>query len=450
MKKFGLILLSLWLIAAFSAQALAVDVKFSGEYYAAGMYLDKTSLKHDGGPSTAFYFQRLRLKTDFVVSPGLSLITQADIMERAWGASRSIPGTALDSYSEGTRAENENIAFDLLYLRYQSPIGIFMAGYQYDGLFGTVFADNAWIAGKLSYTIKRGNLIIGLQMGKTNDGEKSYTAINNAAGAYGADRDYNFYGGIILYLWKNGSAGLLYKYMDNRTNRNLIPNIAGYKQAIYLVDPYVKARFGPVALQAEVSYVFGNATKWEGNPSKIGAQDMDLSGLAAWIDATADLGMFYVGGSAAYVSGDDYSTKDKVEGGGNQSGGAEWKPCLIMFNSDLTYWAGTQAGYGTSANAGPMTNAYFAQLRAGVRPVDKLDVMASVSYAVADKTPQATWIGRKYGYEVDLTATYKITNNLSYMLGAGYVFTGDYFKGASDANEISNNFMVINKLALTF
>jgi len=129
MKKFGLILLSLWLIATFSTQALAVDVKFSGEYYVAGMYLDKTSLKHDGGPSTAFYFQRLRLMTDFVVSPGLTLVTQADIMERAWGASRSTPGTALDSFSEGTRAENENIAFDLLYLKYQSPIGIFMAGY---------------------------------------------------------------------------------------------------------------------------------------------------------------------------------------------------------------------------------------------------------------------------------------------------------------------------------
>jgi len=32
--------------------------------------------------------------------------------------------------------------------------------------------------------------------------------------------------------------------------------------------------------------------------------------------------------------------------------------------------------------------------------------------------------------EIDLTGTYKITNNLSYMLGAQvYLFTGDYFKG---------------------
>jgi hypothetical protein len=38
MKRFWLVLLSLGLVAAFSTQALAVDVKFSGEYFAAGMY----------------------------------------------------------------------------------------------------------------------------------------------------------------------------------------------------------------------------------------------------------------------------------------------------------------------------------------------------------------------------------------------------------------------------
>ncbi len=119
MKRFWLVLLSLGLIVAFSASAMAVDVKFSGEYYAAGMYLDKTSLK-DGtatdGPSTAFYFQRLRLNTDFVVSPGLKLVTRADIMERAWGANRTWLVTKIllplqsgspwqDTMSAGTRSE---------------------------------------------------------------------------------------------------------------------------------------------------------------------------------------------------------------------------------------------------------------------------------------------------------------------------------------------------------
>ena len=43
MKRFWLVLLSLGLVMAFSVSAFAVDVKVSGEYYVAGLYLDKTT-----------------------------------------------------------------------------------------------------------------------------------------------------------------------------------------------------------------------------------------------------------------------------------------------------------------------------------------------------------------------------------------------------------------------
>ena len=98
MKRFWLVMLSLGLVLAFSASAMAVDVKFSGSFYAAGMYLDKTNFYKaeasnpvygSEGVSTAFYYQRLRVQTDFIVSPGLKLVTRFDAMERAWGAPRS-------------------------------------------------------------------------------------------------------------------------------------------------------------------------------------------------------------------------------------------------------------------------------------------------------------------------------------------------------------------------
>ena len=79
---------------------------------------------------------------------------------------------------------------------------------------------------------------------------------------------------------------------------------------------------------------------------------------------------------------------------------------------------------------GPMSNAWFFQGRVGVKPIADLDIMLSISYAKVDKKP-AGFTGGTYGTEVDLTGTYKITNNLSYMLGFGYLFTGDYFKGTS-------------------
>ena len=247
---------------------------------------------------------------------------------------------------------------------------------------------------------------------------------------------------MVLYKFKQGIVGMSNFYLDNRTPRGL----ANYKDTIPLyVVPFLQAKFGPVAVQAEFLYQYGER-KYE-SPST--TEDRDIRQMAGWIDATADFGMFYVGGSGAYISGDDFST-DKIEGG-NLTGGRDWNPCLIMFNSDRQYWAGNQDGHNATANGAPMTNAYFAQLRAGVRPIDKLDIMASVSYATADKTPQAVWDSREYGYEIDLTATYKLTNNLSYMLGGGYWIVGDYYKGTAAAGQdVDDNFMVINKLTLTF
>ncbi|MDP2854751.1 MAG: hypothetical protein Q8O28_10980 [Smithellaceae bacterium] len=439
MKRFWLVLLSLGLIVAFSTSAMAVDVKFSGEYYAAGLYLDKTTLRKDSGtdgPSTAFYFQRLRLRTDFVVSPGLSLIARADIMERAWGAPRSnVPlVTSNDTMSAGTRAENENIVFDLLYAQYVSPIGMFMVGYQIDGAYGTVFGDTSMPTPRIAYILPIKGFTIGLITGKNPDGELSKTAINPATAA---DRDSSFYTAFVNYAWKTGQGGFLYKYIRNATVRG--SNFIGNTN---VAIGFAKQKLGPVDLQAELYHIWGQGAKWEaGTPD-----DTRLSMLYGWVDATANFGMFYAGGSIAYVSGNDPGN-GAVRGA---SGGLDYKPTLILFNSDLNYWAGAAPGYGGSSTGGALTNAWFGQIRGGVKPVDKLDIGLSVSYASADKKPSATWLYNDYGYEVDLTATYKITNNLSYMLGGGYLFTGKYFKGVDEANSLTNDFLVINKLTLTF
>jgi bacillopeptidase F (M6 metalloprotease family) len=125
-----------------------------------------------------------------------------------------------------------------------------------------------------------------------------------------------------------------------------------------------------------------------------------------------------------------------------------------MFNSERNYWAGNISGYESKAMGAPMSNAYFVQLRGGVKPVDKLDIMASLSWAKmhrADGLSLGVQAGRDYGWEVDVTGTYKITNNLSYMLGGGYWFVGKYYKGSgAPGHELKNDFLVINKLTLTF
>lgn len=391
------------------------------------------------------------------------------------GAARAGSGTTLDLLSSGTTAENENIAFDLAYVTYVSPIGVFQAGYQIDGTWGTVFGDNSDTAGKICYLVGAKGFYVLLQTGKVNGGENSRTAKNSSETT--SDRDFNFYTWAVGYKWKGGEVGFLNKNWISKVERTdtgavVDPALAAFPfpshARVHGFAPYAKVKYGPVAVQAEMLYAYG--TKYFEADSlalrtMLGLQDeIKIRNLAAWVDATADFGMFYVGGTAAYVSGDDPGTKNKAEGG-LATGGIDWNPCLIMFNSDLTYWAGAVTGYYSfpgalgqnkaSSMGGPMTNAWFFQLRGGLRPVDKLDIAASVSYANADKKPTADWQHGDYGTEVDLTATYKITNNLSYMLGAGYFFTGKFFKADYAVTtgvepELQDNFMVINKLTLIF
>jgi len=441
MKRFLVILLSLGLLAAFSTMVFALDVKFSGEYYAAGMYLDRTTLKKDtatDGPSTAFYYQRLRLRTNFTVSKGLSLITRADLMERAWGAARSVPGVVQAADSAGTVAENENIVFDWAYVNYRAPIGVFDAGYMNYGSTGTIFGNNSAPQARIKYSLPIGPFTVNTAISKVK--EKSLTAINAATTA-DADNDVYHLEGV--YKWKTGVAGLNVNYYRSAENR---PPANNYKSTYFLFTPYAFAKIGPVALQAELNYANGKTRLYDDNS---GLDDVKLENWSGWIDATADFKMAYVGASIAYVSGDDPGTADKVEGG-TISGGRDWNPCLIMFNYyDRAQWAGNLTGYNGATDNGLMANAWFFQVRGGVRPIDKLDIMASVSYANADKKP-AGFVKNAYGYEADVTATYKITNNLSYMLGVGYLFTGDYYKGTSDANSLSNDYLVLNKLTLVF
>jgi len=453
MKRCVFFLLGLIIFLSLNIQTMAADVKFSGEFYAGGMYLDETSFRKGdaSSASTAFYFQRLRVQTEFIITPALKLVTRFDALERAWGAPRSAAGIGLDVDSAGTVAENENIAFDWAYINYASKIGLWRVGYMPDGAWGTVFADTTVPAGVISWSYTAGPWYFIVKTVKLK--ENNYTAKNTTATA--SDVDADKYAAAFKYTWKGGSAGILGGIGRDASNKPA----AHYLTLTYSLTPYVIAKIGPVKLQAEVSYAWGKLRDYDNSTS-----DIKLKNLVAFVDAVADFNMFYVGGTFAYVSGDKPGTTDKSEGG-RISGGADWNPCLLLWNIDRSYWAGTLYGHGGSAgppdtrpqNASSMSNAWFGQLRGGVRPITALDIMASVSYAQADQKPWATpgdptsaYREKDYGVEVDVVATYKITNNFTYLLGGAYLFTGDYFKGADTSAKVSDNYLLINKLTLVF
>jgi hypothetical protein len=86
-----------------------------------------------------------------------------------------------------------------------------------------------------------------------------------------------------------------------------------------------------------------------------------------------------------------------------------------------------------------------------VKPIPKLDVRAAYAIAAADKDgASANWQSKTYGSELDITATYKIYDNLSYMVGFGYLWAGNYFKGTNAGATIDNDYLLTHKLTLTF
>jgi hypothetical protein len=461
MKKLWLVFLSLGLVMVVSVTAFAVDVKVGAEYYAAGLYLDNTNLvKHWKGtsdytnPSTAFFFQRLRVGTDFIVSPCLKLVTRFDAMERIWGGARSNPGDYDMWRSAGTYAENENIAFDLVYIDYNSPIGRFQVGYMPDYQWGTIFNDwSTHPTGQIKYSVPVGPFTLVAIYAKEWDNGYSYVT---SAYVEDTDVDADSYriGGIYKFNTDKvkGETGILFGFDRDATDKtDVYPDAYLYHE--YYFQPYFKAKVGPVDIQGELNYAFGDYRKWEDNSPYT---NVSIDSLSVFLDATANLGMFYVGGSFAYLSGDDPNTNDKMEG--THGAGFDWNPCLIMFNTEtLGYWVGDIYGVGGASIDDPIANAWFFQGRVGVKPTPQWDVLLSVSYAQADKKPLTDggkqYANGTYGTEIDLVGTYKITNNLSYMLGFGYLFTGDLFKGCVDASprsETVDDFILINKLVLTF
>lgn len=464
MKKFWIVIAAMGLIMAFSASAFAVDVKFSGSYYVAGVYVDKPSMDSNQNTTTgaigpqALYYQRLRVETTFKVQEGLSLVTRFDALEKRWGDSRWA-GTG-DTYNRtnaaGTARIQENIEFERAYLDFTTKIGQFKVGYQQvSNTWGTQFGDTDVTRAAIKYYIPVGpvTLMAAIEKGQSGD--------SNVGVGTASDADSNIYDLAAVYKFGNGDAGLLYQKTINKTNR---PTNRYYTDLNFFI-PYAKMKFGPIYVEGEAYVGFGDLRKFD--TAGAGA-DISAQQYALYLHAKGDIGPAYVGGMFVYISGDDPATTNKVEGSlmNNQLFGDLFNPCLIMFNNEYATWIGTIQTTPSARGANALTgtpggmstywdNVWFYQLYGGFKPTPKLDIMASVSFAYADKKPVDTTNGQiftsdNYGTEFDLKATYKIFDNLSYMIGGAYMLTGDFFKGTSTTFTKANNYLLVHELTMTF
>ena len=446
MKKFLVVLFALGLVAAFSLPAAAVDVKFSGYYSVWGFYDDNHSLG-DGDKeslSHAFYSQRLRLNTVFQVAEGLKLTTACDIMEKMWGTedSRHMGGEKGDVYYDVD--DEQNIDFDKVYVSFDVPFGTFHVGYMPDNRYGTVFGDDIYTnLGIIRYTGATGPWTYCAYITKKQELD-AYSDPDQS------DADEDWYTAFVNYNWASGEAGVLYRYVNDKSESFkyrgwTVKDFGCYDLQYHVLTPYAKATFGPIYVEGQIYYVFGNdALEWS---SGVDEDDMDVDSLSAYVMAKVDLQQFYVGAQIAYAQGDDDMDDDEINDLAN--GGSRYNPCLILWNWELNHWMGNTGNANDFGAGDEMKNAFLYQVFAGCRPIEKLHVKAALAYAEPDEKVQGN--DDEYGTEFDITATYKIYDNLAYTVGFGYLWTGDYFKGVKGGGgKVDDNYLVMNNLKLTF
>jgi hypothetical protein len=498
MKKLLVVLVSLGLIVAFSTAASAVDVKFNGEYYLTGAYESNPTLVSDGGYSRATWYQRARLQTVFVVAEGLSMTFRIDALEKNWGQtdSRSMTVADVDKtnsrvYSTtltnpnaagngniGGKSIQENMEFERAYITFATKIGQFDVGYQNADAWGTVFGNSTASRPRIMFTTKFGSFtLLGVyekifesdssRVVGFNNNQVAQSAFFNG-GKADADADAYYLGGV--FNFKGGEAGLLYKYLVDSRPRVLVPTVASPLSGNYGVKgmafiPYFKTTIGPVYLEGEAVYGFGKMKFDAPTVAGVAPADIDLSNWQAYLKGQVNIGPAYVGGQIAYIQGDGDSADKKTSAFSNGGGGYDWSPALILLNvNNATYmpYTGSPAlqsdkdYYKESAYGYFIYNGFV-----GFNPTPKLNTELSVSVVKYDtkkawnaaRTAQTELNSDKIGTEIDWTATYKIYDNLSYMVGAGYLITGDAWKGTTAApilNDVGNDYMLMNKLTLSF
>jgi len=348
----------------------------------------------------------------FAVAEGIGVAARGDILEKKWG--EADPAKDFD--------------FDKAYGWFKTGIGTFQLGQASDNQWGPAFADQEMFTDQIQWTNTFGPVFTLFRVVK---------GAENDRGATYADLDQDLYKAAFIYGWEGGQAGLLGVYVRDASNRN-IPVPGDYMSEWWVWAPMIKANFGPVYVEAELLLKTGTAADFE----TAGVQDVDFDGKSYYVQAKANLGPANVGLMYAYVSGDDPATTD------NEAGytGSDWNPSVVLFNDQGT---GNCAGNTFGVVGGVATGSQVFQVFAGVSPIEKLSLNFALSQFYVDE--KGTAADDDLGTTFDILASYKLFDSVTYYVQFGYLWTGDYWKGATGSGiETEDTYTIVNKIQWNF
>ena len=412
MKKFTIIGLAICLAFALAAPAMAVDVDFSGHYYVRGSYVSHWNLD-DRSASNAYMDMQFRLKTVFKVNDILSVTTRFDALDdEVWGDTPNDAAADID--------------FDRAYMTIKAPIGTFYVGRQIAGVWGTSFLDGEIDKDRIKYVKKIDNLTLYAIFQKNK--EKDADLVNVS------DEDSDTYYLLGKYKMENITPGLLLAFTNDKTTNTQTTHT-------YCAMPYFVSKFGPLAIQGELAYKWGETEFDSGDP------DLDIKKVAYNLEATYNFGPASVMAGYAFVSGDN----DPADGETSAYGGVgdDWAKLFILTTTDVGVLENL-GGVGNLAHTGN-NGAKIIYGGANFSPLDNLELGVVVGQADADETPTGM-SEDDYGIEYDLTLNWQIYDNLTYSAVAAFLDAGDLYKeqgGISDS-DFEDTYALFHQLELAF
>jgi len=476
MKKLGMVLLSLGLVAALCQPgAAAIEMKWSGTYIITGSYEHNRYLEGDAH-SQSYYAQRLRFQPEFKIAEGLKVRTRIDTMQRVWGQN-GIGSEKLDSNWDNYRnkAGEQNIQFRRAWVTFDVPFGTFDAGYMADGIFGlgsfgNLDSEGPVISFRTKIDTPYGQFVPLIGCEKIVEGALG----NNIQGDSLTGSDFDKYFAFLTYYANSGELGLGWVWYKNDSLKSgKAPNLIeggtypfGAKMDLHWIESHGRYTYGPLLAEYEFIYEFGKLWNYQDGGNAVAGDDIDSEAFEWFINLKYTHGPAYVGFQYGYSSGTDWSDlkNDHDNSGFTVVGYGIWQPTLILFNNWFDRFAGPNGGRdrnpafanytynNTFVNGSSFANASLYQLYGGYSPIPKLGLKASIAFVQADETwkHQDDYIGT----ELDLSASYKIYDNLEYMVGFGYLWAGDYWEGPfypdPTKQKKDDDYMLVNQLTLSF
>ena len=223
---------------------------------------------------------------------------------------------------------------------------------------------------------------------------------------------------------------------------------------------FAKRTTGDFHIGLEADMLSGDTGLRTAGGQGVGLNAMGIAGEIGWKPADRKLS----GGiKAGYASGDDPGTPDTYEGFAFSK---NYDVGLLMFNHPLgqrdflrTHSVGSgprdpATGATTSRNqidTEAISNAIYIAPNLALQTSDKLGFGADFVYGILNKDPiPGAGVDKSLGFELDLSATWKPYERLTWITQAGFLFPGAAWSGGSLGLEHSFAYGLVTKAAISF